>query len=947
MTPLPHTAQRRGQSLVELLLAFGLTTLFLSALISGLVSSQIGAGNEANRLLAVGYAREAEEAMRSIREQGWSMIATNGDYHTVLSAGGQWSLGSSSELVNGFLREVLIDDAQRDSNGVLVETGGTVDPSTKRVTVQVSWGDGFVNTLKTIYFLTRYLGNTFFTHTTLADFSPGTFNNTQTSNTGDGAIGIKSSNQSNIYDEPFSTATSYAYNSSLIQVSGGNAHLVNLGSPTNSAGANPSFDTNSTGWTFASFGNNIGQTGTWYAAGGNPGGYVDLSFGSSKNKDGFGYWYEPITINATNVNATVSLQWDVTAFNLPPTSMQVYAFVDPTTADPVLGQQVWSSGEIIGTSGWSGTITADASSKITTPGTYYLKIMVEVNTTPSTGGPPFGPYTVGIDNAQLSWTGNAVSYSTSGPTIQPAAAFSDSGESQWTSFTETATKNGGEVYYQLQYTGTDWMYWNGTAWATSTVATNYNTAATVNSHIATFPAWSHQITVKAFLVSNSQQQIYLDDVQIAYTSGTTLTTNTPFTTPGNYTYNSSEIDVTGGFAQLHGSTSSVGASTTNPGFDAGSTGWTFTSFGNNVSQSGNWISSGGDPGGYINMTFPAFKNKTADGFWSQPLSVTQANSTGTLTFNWSATAYQATPTSFEVYAFVDTTNANPVIGQEVWNSGQITGTTAWSETVSVDVSSKIAATGTYYTKLMVEVISPNGGNIGPYTVGFDNAQLQWIKSTTTYPTDSPTINPTTSFADPNITGWVSFTETATKNGGEIYYQLSDNDGSTWQFWNGTAWTTAVLATDYNTAAAVNTNIGAFSSVNKRIMFKAFLVSSGTQFIQLDNIAIGYSSGTYAATGTYVSPTFDAGANVGFNRITWTDTTDANNYVKFQVATNSDNTTFEFHGPDGTTSSYYSLTNGAIAYRDVSNRYLRYKIYMGTTVASDKPQVLDVTVNYSP
>ena len=83
-----------------------------------------------------------------------------------------------------------------------------------------------------------------------------------------------------------------------------------------------------------------------------------------------------------------------------------------------------------------------------------------------------------------------------------------------------------------------------------------------------------------------------------------------------------------------------------------------------------------------------------------------------------------------------------------------------------------------------------GGNNGPVTVGFDNVDLSW--SASSYPSDRPTIRNTVSFQPAEITSWLSFWATTTTSGGaEVFYQLSDDDGSTWQYWNGVTWATNV------------------------------------------------------------------------------------------------------------------------------------------------------------
>lgn len=128
-----------------------------------------------------------------------------------------------------------------------------------------------------------------------------------------------------------------------------------------------------------------------------------------------------------------------------------------------------------------------------------------------------------------------------------------------------------------------------------------------------------------------------------------------------------------------------------------------------------------------------------------------------------------------------------------------------------------------------------------------------LETASTYPSDTPSINPTASFSVPAIDTWSAFAETASKDGGEIYYQLSEDAGSTWQYWTGAAWASAVGATDYNISSVINTNIQTFSTSTGAIMFKAFLESDSAQFVQLDNVTISCEQSydwTFSNSGDY-------------------------------------------------------------------------------------------------
>lgn len=132
-----------------------------------------------------------------------------------------------------------------------------------------------------------------------------------------------------------------------------------------------------------------------------------------------------------------------------------------------------------------------------------------------------------------------------------------------------------------------------------------------------------------------------------------------------------------------------------------------------------------------------------------------------------------------------------------------------------------------------------------------------------YPVDKPTIQPVAAY-NPGASIIISdFIETANKNGGEIYYQISDDGGTIWYYWDGSQWS-AAGPTNYNTASIVDTYISSFDGINGSIMFRAFLESDGSQLVQLDELVVDCEIGgemrddTQAEfnQGTYVDTAFD-------------------------------------------------------------------------------------------
>ncbi len=105
------------------------------------------------------------------------------------------------------------------------------------------------------------------------------------------------------------------------------------------------------------------------------------------------------------------------------------------------------------------------------------------------------------------------------------------------------------------------------------------------------------------------------------------------------------------------------------------------------------------------------------------------------------------------------------------------------------------------------------------------------------------IQPTQFFQASDILHWTGFREAATKNGGEIAYQLSHDGGLTWLWWDGTSWSDAGR-NNFNTAAQVNAHIAEFPLLDTQsgtILFNAQLTSDCTRDMELLTIAVDYES----------------------------------------------------------------------------------------------------------
>lgn len=102
---------------------------------------------------------------------------------------------------------------------------------------------------------------------------------------------------------------------------------------------------------------------------------------------------------------------------------------------------------------------------------------------------------------------------------------------------------------------------------------------------------------------------------------------------------------------------------------------------------------------------------------------------------------------------------------------------------------------------------------------------------------------------------------------------------------------------------------------------------------------------YFNSGYLVSSSFDTGStSTIFTNIEWQpESQNASTTVRLQIATNNDNSTWNFVGPDGTPDSYYTVSGTNI--NSTSKRYIKYKIFLDTTDTSITPVITNIRINY--
>ncbi len=109
---------------------------------------------------------------------------------------------------------------------------------------------------------------------------------------------------------------------------------------------------------------------------------------------------------------------------------------------------------------------------------------------------------------------------------------------------------------------------------------------------------------------------------------------------------------------------------------------------------------------------------------------------------------------------------------------------------------------------------------------------------------------------------------------------------------------------------------------------------------------------YLTSGWLESSTFDFGAAVDFNNVIIDPisqpTQVGSQSVLMQVATSNSSTPalWDYTGPDGTASTYYTPTNTLMFSGLSDNRYLRYTLFLATANQSYTPQVSEIAFTYT-
>lgn len=137
---------KKGILVIEILIVIAVIGIAFSAIFGTIAFSLKNLNLLKETTRANVLAQETMEQVRNFRDEtnwnnnGLAVLTTNVNYYPQKSGTPvQWQLVLGTELVDGFARRVVFENVNRDSSGNIIESGGTEDPDTKKVTVFISW----------------------------------------------------------------------------------------------------------------------------------------------------------------------------------------------------------------------------------------------------------------------------------------------------------------------------------------------------------------------------------------------------------------------------------------------------------------------------------------------------------------------------------------------------------------------------------------------------------------------------------------------------------------------------------------------------------------------------------------------------------------------------------------------------------------------------------------
>jgi len=951
----------KGQSLLEVIVALAIFALIGAALatmsIGGLATLTEGAAQtEANA-----YAQEGLEAVRAIRDRAWNELIYTTSSVSVLNS--QWIFDGedTSSTFGNYNRVLSFEPVCRDGSDNITTCPSTyTDIETKKVTSEVFWYPraNVLNSVKEVSYLTNWGESLWLQTDWVGGSGQSIWSSITKYDSDDGSISASTTGEVRLKFTPASTCgpmvwdlntqSQYTYDSGEIEVVGGFGQLKDIGSCAGTTSTCPSYTTQATcqsapecSWTSSysstnptinnSNSYNPSQIAFWsgfFVSSTDNGGTIYYQL-SSDDGVTWKYWNGTIWATSTlstNYNTSTVINANISTFPTSTKKIMFKAFLSGSGTQQVKLDQVQIN--CTRQNDWtfdnSADYTFDSSKIIVSTGTASLKLS-------SSGSGITGINDTVVDTLEYDTTNGQ------DPDIIKVTgsiylmAFRGPQNDGWvkTVNIDNSGNIGASTIDSLEFDTSD-------GYEPSLIqisATIYAVAYRGNGN----DGW-----VKTFSVDGSGNisNAIIDSLEFDTADG----------------WEPDIIQVgTGYYAVAYRGVSGDGFVKS---FTIDGTG----NIGNAVIDTLEWDTADGMDPDIINifgtMYVISYAGTGEDGFVVTFTIDATGNIANTITDSYEYDpVYARTPdikfVTGSIYMVVHQASSNPgsieVDMFEIQTNGDIASVLidSWLYDTNVGLYPKLINVGDLYWAIVYEG-TQNDGYLATLGIG---------QATGSYPTDQPTIYPVISLSVPTTSfyGWTDFAETALTNGGSIFYQLSNDDGVTWKYWNSTAWATVTTTTNYNSSSTINTNIATFPTSTGKIMYKAFLVSNGSQLVQLDNVAINWmelvSTTPYATLGSLISSAFNMSNSSPFSVLSFTQNTStcSNCSVKLQMRVAPDNagapgTWGSWFGASGI-GSYFTEPRGTIIPKDFNwQQWVQYRAELSGDGQST-PSLQEVKIKY--
>jgi len=151
-------SKQKGIVLVEVVVVVSILLIIITGLIFANIAYIKSASYTLKSTKATFLAQEGVEAVKYLRSFGWDTLPSVGviQYLTFDTTAG-WTATTSEEKIGDFYRYFILENVNRDGNDDIASSG-TLDPNTKKLTINVSWPGATGTTTREIQtYITNFL----------------------------------------------------------------------------------------------------------------------------------------------------------------------------------------------------------------------------------------------------------------------------------------------------------------------------------------------------------------------------------------------------------------------------------------------------------------------------------------------------------------------------------------------------------------------------------------------------------------------------------------------------------------------------------------------------------------------------------------------------------------------------------------------------------------------